>query len=400
MIHALALNKSPSKSPLTPSQNAFNRHFRKIDKLRGELEEVKSEYEQALLFYHSDLKPLERKAGDLISQFLLRMRELTLDPKALNKEERRIFQVIVKDSLHLLFAFIPPEQVDDRLKDLFEKSFGKSCSDRFQEEMGSLKEMLQEEMGLDDIDLSQVKSDDDYQEIFVKLAEAMRAAGIEEKEEFSPPPKQKTKKEQLQEKIRNDLEALKGKGINQIYKRLVKEFHPDLEQDLEKRSEKETLMKRATVAYEKRDLVSLLALEAESLSHLSGGLESANEETFTVYNALLKDQIKSLEQEFLNVQFDPRYFPIHQFIRNYPKKPLTGVNEALSECHSLIHDYSTRLKDLSGNHPLRSLKEILALFGKNEAAEEAFDFFKEIEEMFIEEDFDFKPMKKKKSRAR
>lgn len=78
-----ALKKKGSKSSLATLQATFHRHRRKIDQLRGQFEAMKKECEQALALYHSSLKPKEKKAADLITQFLLKIQDLTRDPQSI-----------------------------------------------------------------------------------------------------------------------------------------------------------------------------------------------------------------------------------------------------------------------------------------------------------------------------
>lgn len=63
-------------------------------------------------------------------------------------------------------------------------------------------------------------------------------AGMDQNDELPiPPSKPKTKKELIKEQKARELEILQNKGLNSIYKRLAKGLHPDLEQNLENRSQ-------------------------------------------------------------------------------------------------------------------------------------------------------------------
>lgn len=368
-MHTLTLNKN-HKKPSASLHSTFNRHRRKVEQLRSQLEMLKKECEEALALYHSDLKPKEKEVGELVIQFIFRIKELTQKPKALNAKERRIFQELLKADIRLVFSLLPLSDIPDELKGIYKEIFGRSCDEEFREELSDLEEILKEHSGLSDIDLSDLNPDDSPEEMLRKLMGSINVNASENEGLPPPPPKQKSKKELLKEKKARDLEILQNKSLNSIYKRLVKELHPDLEQDSEKRAEKGVLMKHLTVAYENQDLFSLLTLELEWLGSVDYASETLSEESLKAYNSLLKDQIEDLKQELVIVPLHPRYIQIHRYLQDFSEKPLESINDVLSECDSLTDQYSCRLDDLSGKDPLKSLKEALAYLEREKLKEE------------------------------
>lgn len=361
-MNTLAVKKSTKKTPLGVLQATFNRHRRKIEQLRNQREELEKECAQALALYHSELKPKEKKAGKLVVEFIHKITDLTHDPKALNKKEKIACEDILKESLNLAFSIMPYGEIDDKLKSLYKKIFGEDSDKDFYEEMSNLKEMIKEQSVVDDIDMSHLDPNDSMEEIFVKLAHAFQNAKMsnEAPPPPPPPPQKKSKKQLLKEENERALAELQNKGLNSIYKRLAKAFHPDLEQDHNKRAEKVALMKRLTAAYENQDLLSLLTLESEWLGAVETSLETLGEEKFKAYNALLKDQIEDLKQEMILVTLHPRYLKIHPHIKDSYDRPLEGIHQSLFECKQIIDTYSSRLADLSGKNPLKFLKEVLS----------------------------------------
>ena len=262
--------------------------------------------------------------------------------------------------MSLVFDSLPYSEIHDKIKDLYKEVYGKSGLEEFHEGVSSLKEMLKKKTGIN-IDVSNFDPNDSLEEALCKLAESMEGVMDGNKNKTPPPPKQKSKKELLKEKKALELETLQNKGLSTIYKRLVKELHPDLEQDPEKRVEKDILMKRLTAAYENQDLLSLLALESEWMQGVDSSSETLNEETLKIYNSLLKDQIEDLKKELFMVGLHPRYIEIHNYIQDFPEKPLNGIGNALSDYEAITEQYSSRLEDVSGKNPLQSLKKGLAV---------------------------------------
>lgn len=358
-MSTLVLGKNNKKPRLKSAQETFNRHRRKIDQLYHQLQVVKNECEQALEFYHKKIAPQKRKNGDLIVQFLFKLMNITNHPKSLNKEARKVLhEDVYEEALSLVFAFVPNQDIPEAIKDLYKKVHGRSQVDAFQNERAEVQEFLKEEMGIDDIDLSSCDINDSFSDIMQKIAQTLHQAHFEKIE--TPPPEQKSEKELAKEKKAIELEALQNKKLNYIYKRLAKVFHPDLEQDAEKKIEKTDLMKRLTVAYDDKDLISLLLLESEWLGETEGTSVVFDDETLKIYNSILKGQIEELKGEIHHSSFDPRYMEISHFIED-PARPLKGVQNALSELYNINKNYVSMLKDISGKDPLGSLKEILSI---------------------------------------
>lgn len=109
-----------------------------------------------------------------------------------------------------------------------------------------------------------------------------------------------------------------SQSLREVFRKLASALHPDREADGAERERKTTLMKRVNQAYQREDLLELLALQIEvaqvDLEHLA----ALPEPRLRHYNHLLKEQIRTLEdeldalatpllQEFgLNLAPDPR----------------------------------------------------------------------------------------------
>ncbi|MBA3957322.1 MAG: hypothetical protein H0X51_02845 [Parachlamydiaceae bacterium] len=363
-MYAPVATKTAKKSSLNTLQATFNKHRRKIDQLREKLNSVKGECEQALSLYHSTFKPVKKKTANLIITFLLKITSLTKPSKALGKQDRETLNSLLEEDLDLAFFLISKNEPYDEFKTLYKEIHGKDFGEVLDEEMSSLKEMLQKEAGFSDAEMSQFDPNDNPQEIFKKFA-SMFNSRLNEHEQ--PLPKQKSKKEMLKVQKARDLETLQNKGLSNIYKRLVKELHPDLEQDLEKRLEKEKVMKQLTVAYEKNDLLLLLALEAEWLGNVDLHAETLSEESLKAYNSLLKDQIDDLKDEIERTFFNPRYLEMHSYIGDHIDTPIKGINDALSKCDTFYGEFSKKLKQISGKDPLVFLKKALTARREHES---------------------------------
>ncbi len=411
-MYAPSINKKKKKKPAVhKSQATFNRQLSKIKNLKKELHLFRKECEEALALYHSALRPKQKETGAVITQFILKVQELTQqNPKVLNKKEQQTVKEILENSLEHVFSLLPYGEIDDKLKSLYEKMRGKSFKNEFQAELESFKKMFEEmrkehpEMGKVDMDFSKFKPEDNLEDLLAKFAESMEAAmhAAEKHEKGAPHAslKEKSEQELLKEKHARDLEELKNKGLGAIYKRLAKKLHPDLEQDEEKRVEKDHLMKRLSLAYNDQDLVSLLAIQSEYAKEFDEVSPSPDEGTIKIYNSILKDQIEELKHGFVEIVMHPRYLELHRYIEDRPEEPVEGIKEAIEECEDIGENYSSRIKDLSGKQPMKSLKEILESLISLEEEEEFFGhvFDSMIDELMFSNSS--RPSKKKKNQQK
>jgi len=123
----------------------------------------------------------------------------------------------------------------------------------------------------------------------------------------------KTKKQLEKESKRQAVKDMQSKSLHTMYKQLVRVLHPDLERDNQKRTWKEELMKKLTVAYDSNDLYSLLTIEMEWMNSCAGKIRSQTDEDFKIYNTILKDQIQELQVGIDALFMHPRNLPLQRF---------------------------------------------------------------------------------------
>lgn len=388
------LMKRGKKAPSAPARRLFNRLRSKIEVLQSKIKDAEQESEKAFQLFHSNLEPLKKKLVDVMTRFILIVRELTRDAKSLTKKERATLEMLLKDDFQTIILLEGFAGLTDEIKEAYQGIHGKSIESLFNEEMDNFQEALREE-GID-IDLSNVHIEDDHRDIFKKFGEAMEKSWNEQNGSEESSAKPKTKKELLKEEKARQLEEWQNKGLGTIYKRLVKEFHPDLEQDSEIRKEKDLLMKKLTTSYDKRDLLALIELESEWLGHMERE-EMLSEENLKVYNSLLKDQVSDLEMQLDMVSMHPRYFEMKIFLKDSSKSPSENIFAAIDEFEKQIVHYENRIEDVSGKNPIPLLKKRLAEISKaEEMTIDEEDLFELINLMNSLPEFDQKPPKKQK----
>ncbi len=150
------------------------------------------------------------------------------------------------------------------------------------------------------------------------------------------------------EEKRLTAQASVKKTTKQIYLDLVRHFHPDKEQDEQKRVEKTEIMKQITVAYEADDHLRLLELQMNLLAARNNAFADFDNLQLKYFNQTLQKQVQELEQELFFSSpegngnlYAPFFSPNRaQMLKNielkvrYSKKSLKGVRHNLS----IIHD--------------------------------------------------------------
>jgi hypothetical protein len=154
---------------------------------------------------------------------------------------------------------------------------------------------------------------DDSPEGFARFQEKMKEQFERTQQKQEHHKHKKTKKQQAREEAIKAEEELKNKSIRGIYIALAKILHPDTEPDTAKKSDKEELMKKATVAYEQKDLLTLLRLEMEWVHKTSEHLEKLTDDKLKIYIMTLRQQAAELESEKAGLCYHPRYSQISAY---------------------------------------------------------------------------------------
>jgi len=355
--------KKPTRRHLSAPQKTFNRLKKKINTLQGELEKHQRRLDESLLFYHHEIQPEEKKLVNILNTFVKLLYERWKKPKVFQKKERRLAKKIILDRIDQIFSFCSPGEVDPEISAIFKKLQGVSYDNIVSEELNSFKKAMEavfKEQGFN-INLSDIDLNDDDQEMTRKIFEAMENADVGIKEEA--PVKPKSQKQLEREKRALELQTLQKKGLSGIYKELAKAFHPDLEQDPEQKREKETLMKKLTCAYENDDLHSLLSLEMEWMNRSNHQENLQSDARLKIYNSILGDQVKSLQESIEMSGLHPKYFPLHSYFSEFGSgKILFGLKIVYQQLKEEVNLFEGTVKKLQSSEAEKELQVLMKRF--------------------------------------
>ena len=134
--------------------------------------------------------------------------------------------------------------------------------------------------------------------------EEMKAKGfqkyVEENKEkwgiFKPNSKKKSKKKVKAEQLEEEENKILAMDAKAIYFRLIKKYHPDLQQDTEIQLEYTEISKRVTKAYKENDFMTLLLLQIEYLDDNDLDASFLADDMLKRYTKILQAQLTAINK--------------------------------------------------------------------------------------------------------
>lgn len=168
------------------------------------------------------------------------------------------------------------------------------------------------ELSLDEI--HEGLSDEEINIRMQRLVEdALKRAGHAEEMNHASGRK-KSKKQLEKEAAIKAFEEDKDNSLSGLYKKLAKLLHPDTATDDKSKEEKLQWMQKLTVAYQAKDLKTMLMIELEWLNVESHKIESLSETHLAYYNSFLSKQASELQQQIESLPHELRYRSMSYFL--------------------------------------------------------------------------------------
>ncbi len=304
----------PHQKILSKQQQTFNKLIKRIEKLRLDLVRVHTSLDEKLDFYVKNIHPLEQQLTELTKEIIKQLFSF-FNNKLFSKKERKNLSGVIAGKLDEIFQLKEGEP-DEELKEIFKAvqgiSYEKAVEQDFnvmKDDMESIFEEFGFEMNLDGLHSKMTPEEMMRKTIEIQEELKQQAHQNEQRQTI----RKKTKKEQEKEEKAKLVEEARARNISSIYKQLAKILHPDLEQNEELKLQKEELMKQLTIAYENNDLHTLLKLELTWIQNEENNFDKLTDDKLGIYNEVLKEQIRELEDELEEVYEHPRYQSLRKF---------------------------------------------------------------------------------------
>lgn len=336
------------KKILSAAQKQFNSLTKKIDqqkKLLLEWKETIPLYRQKIDAEYEPLdNALNKHRADMVQLF-----DQHYDNSLFKKTDKaKIKHLICSIAENLIAEFDM-----DELKPLFNKYSGEDYDVMSQENEAAIGDMMKSIVE----NMLNVKLGDDADFSSPEKFQAHLKEKLREQAEAAAPVKErkKTKKQLEKEAREQEEEALASKSVREVYRKLVAVLHPDREQDEQERERKTELMQRVNTAYDKKDLLQLLALQLEIEQIDPAHLSHIADNRLKHFNKILKEQLAELEQE--NHQIEAMFkMDLQQpfYVSLSPKRLMTIVTEDIQTLQKEIVAAQKELEEFQNPTSLKA----------------------------------------------
>ncbi|MDH7463773.1 hypothetical protein QEG73_20905 [Chitinophagaceae bacterium 26-R-25] len=303
-----------SHAQISKAQQAFNGLIKKIERLQHTIQQNTQLLDEKMRFYYSEMLSQERELLEAKKEIVRELYKAFTD-KTYKGRERTLLKSIITSHLE---DIMEEEELDEEIQKIFRGVKKMDYQEMKTRDFEMEKEKLEQVFSMYGFDVNteafrSAKSKDDLLKESFKMMEELERKAEERKNEKQAG--KKTKKQLAKEVNEQQRDELRGKNIGRVYKQLAKIFHPDLEPDAAKKVVKEELMKQLTIAYESKDLHTLLRLELEYIYKEENDTANLSEEKLKIYNEVLKEQVAELESELHMLPMHPQYSALQAFVK-------------------------------------------------------------------------------------
>ncbi|MDF1547215.1 MAG: hypothetical protein P1P88_05305 [Bacteroidales bacterium] len=322
------------KAQLSKNQILFNKLTKRIENLEQSIDKETEKCEALLKFHGAKIQPALVKTANLRFDLAMSLADVSYQYKFGKNQLAKINDTIL-DLCTKAFQFIIPSPEQEAFYNNWSQtSYKEELEYQEKETKETVFDFLNFMFGMDIDPDTPMDTDEDINNLYQKMGEQF--GGFEE-----PRERKKTKKQLQREELAKAEEAIQKKSIRSIYITLAKVLHPDTEKDPVLKLEKEELMKKVTVAFEEKDLTTLLKLEMEWVHKETEHLETLSDDKLKIYISALKQQVAELEQKKYSISQNPRYSDIVPFLSYSETHARTYINEGVKHekqsCDSLKH---------------------------------------------------------------
>jgi hypothetical protein len=294
---------------LSKEQEAFNKKIREIKSLKKTLEELSSAIKTAQVEFQKTVIPLQNDFIGLMKERLRILSEYYWNVKLSKSLKRDLLDVLILECDQILRA----KGNDDEVSKWLEEFENQKNADVSEVDRNAEKEREKE-------------VEDAFQDFFDDFLGGDEGEGAwEDRSQQDKGHKKKAAKQAAKEEARK-------RSIKEIYRDLIKVFHPDKEMDETAKKKKEEISKEITEAYKKNDLLTLLEFESSLVVEDKGRIREMADDKLKVYNEVLTEQKKDLEYKLYALKMNNETIYRGMCMKNSNgKKFLKKVRDELHE---------------------------------------------------------------------
>jgi hypothetical protein len=338
---------------LSKAQKRFNSLIKKLDKQKASLVEWSESIPHIQHYAANEYEPLFVEYRALETQHL-RLLDAAHSNPAFKKPERRKLSHLIRE----VAASLITGEGDEDLKEIYNRH---SDADYDEEQRAMeasageyIKSMMEDMLGMDlrHVDTS---SPEKLQEFLQDQMQAERA------EREARQAKRKKSKKQVALEAQHEAERIRIKqSIQEIYRKLATQLHPDREPDPAERERKTRLMQEVNQAYGKKDLLALLELQLQAEQIDQSHINQIAEDRLESYNRLLKEQSDELQREIAEIETEWRLqLNLPPYASVTPKSLMARLRD---DIHGLRYQIAMVKQDLAAHADPQNLKAWLKAY--------------------------------------
>ena len=368
---------------LSKHQIAFNKLTEEIRKMTFSIEKMEDLLQKLLAEFGKKIGPVNEQLMRQQIDFIKAMYG-ALQRSNFSKLQQGYLTNYMVDVLNKCFSEVEPTDDDIEIYNKVNKTnYHDDLKEEQEEDMQNLADELYERFGLK-VDPSEIGSDPEkLASLSEKLKAHLEAEALnnnkkdqyDEAQKAKKVEKKKSKKQLATEAKLKEEENVKLKSIRSVYLTLVKLLHPDTEADEKVKYEKEEVMKRVTVAYEAKDLATLLKIELQWVANASDNLQNLTDEKLKLYNNALREQIRELRIQKYEIERNPKYQHVVEYKANTLKKGAEHIAYKAKHLQVIVDGLKQSVIDLQGKGAKEILKHIAKEQKNKEEQFDPFDFF-------------------------
>lgn len=334
----------------SPAQKKFNSLLESINAQRFLLVEWQEGVLLAQQLAVEKLKPLHKTLGEYQAKLVLLLDKQLSNQKFTTQQQDKLQHLILK-----LTEVLIAEHRRDDLKLLSAKYSAANVGQTKQNKEILPSDLSQQIEHAFDIPLEPSETDlNQIADYLDQLNNELEQQRMPYAKQYTRPQKKSAK--QLAKEQRSNAENAKvSKSIQTIFRQLSSALHPDREPDPIERERKTELMQKVTVAYSKRDLLTLLELQLKAEQIDQAQLNNMAEERLKHYNQVLTSQLNQLKAEvFQQEQLGRQIISALPFTPIVPKHLLQVLKQDQHGLHTAISKIQQDLRDFQDINVLKS----------------------------------------------
>ena len=275
------IKKETPESKKSKPQQKYENLLKDIEKRKKQHKNLIEGLRVAIPRVISELQPLAKNESEWHIKKLHRLDEI-VDEIVISKTKKEIFVTYILDEICLFLTSSHPD--NEELKYLHQKYAKEAFNFNNTPKQFDFEE----------------KKQPTSEEIIDKKEDhaSFETNGKNSDAKFNKKEKQPNKK-QKKELDAQKILALEAKAI---YFRLIKKYHPDRQQDLEKQKEYTEISKLVTKAYKENDFMALLRLQVEYIDENENEAHALADDMIERYNKILLDQLTELNLTVLQAK--------------------------------------------------------------------------------------------------